>query len=95
MNELTPDEHKILVDAIQDSATVVHKGRKDMNERINGLWWKARIGYNNQNCDPEVLAKFAELIVGECAGIYDKIDNGNLHMGTDNYLEALHKTFWS
>ena len=37
-----------------------------MNERINGLWWKARIGYNNQNCDPEVLAKFAELIVAEC-----------------------------
>ena len=34
MNELTPDEHKILVDAIQDSATVVHKGRKDMNERM-------------------------------------------------------------
>ena len=26
MKELTPDEHKILVDAIQDSATVVHKG---------------------------------------------------------------------
>ena len=39
--------------------------------------------------------KFARLIVGECAGIYDKIDNGNLHMGTDNYLEALHKTFRS
>ena len=37
-----------------------------MNERINGLWWKARIGYNNQNCDPEVLEKFAELIVKEC-----------------------------
>ena len=37
-----------------------------MNERINGLWWKARIGYNNQNCDPEVLEKFAELIVREC-----------------------------
>jgi hypothetical protein len=28
------------------------------------------------------------------AGIYSKIDNGNLHMGTDNYLEALHKTFF-
>jgi hypothetical protein len=42
-----------------------------------------------------VEEKFAELIVGECAGIYDKIDNGNLHMGTDNYLEALHKTFRS
>ena len=37
-----------------------------MNERINGLWWKARIGYNNQNCDPEVLEKFAELIIAEC-----------------------------
>ena len=37
-----------------------------MNERINGLWWQARIGYNNQNCDPEVVAKFAELIVQEC-----------------------------
>jgi hypothetical protein len=37
--------------------------------------------------------KFAELIVRECAGIYDKIDNGNLHMGTDDYLEALQKHF--
>ena len=39
------------------------------------------------------MATFAELIVRECAGIYDKIDNGNLHMGTDNYLEALQKHF--
>jgi hypothetical protein len=39
--------------------------------------------------------RFAELIVRECAGIYEKIDNGNQHMGTDNYLEALHKTFRS
>lgn len=37
-----------------------------MNERIKELWWKARIGYNEQNCDPEVLEKFAELIVAEC-----------------------------
>ena len=43
-----------------------------MNERINGLWWKARIGYNNQSCDPEVLEKFAELIVRECVTVmYD------------------------
>jgi len=41
----------------------------------------------------ESFEKFAELIVRECAGIYDKIDNGNLHMGTDNYLEALRKHF--
>jgi hypothetical protein len=37
-----------------------------MNKRINGLWWQARMGYNNQNCDPEVVVKFAELIVREC-----------------------------
>lgn len=48
--------------------------------------YKEAIGGNN-------LEKFAELIVGECAGIYDKIDNGNLHIGTDNYLEALNKHF--
>ena len=38
--------------------------------------------------------KFAELIIRECAGIYSKIDNGNSHMGTDDYLEALHRTFF-
>jgi hypothetical protein len=45
-----------------------------MNERIEGLWWKARIGYNNQSCDPEVLEKFAELIVRECARVIDRGD---------------------
>ena len=62
-----------------------------MNERINGLWWKARIGYNNQNCDPEVLEKFAELIVRECANIatmnqfqYDAVGNYILkHFGVE------------
>jgi hypothetical protein len=39
------------------------------------------------------LEKFAELIVRECASIYDKIDNGNQHLGTDDYLEALQKHF--
>lgn len=43
-----------------------------MNEQIGGLWWKARIGYNNQQVDPEVLAKFAELIVRECADVIQK-----------------------
>jgi hypothetical protein len=42
---------------------------------------------------PEELDKFAQLIVRECAGIYSKIDNGNSHMGTDDYLEALQKHF--
>lgn len=37
-----------------------------MNKQINELWWKARIGYNNQSCDNEVIEKFANLIVQEC-----------------------------
>lgn len=41
----------------------------------------------------DLMKKFAELIVRECAGIYDAIDNGNLVMGTDDYLEALTKRF--
>jgi hypothetical protein len=39
------------------------------------------------------MEKFALLIVKECAGIYSKIDNGNRHLGTDNYLEAIRKHF--
>ena len=68
-----------------------------MKEPFHTLMWKASIGYNDSwsQVDPEVLERFAQLIVSECAGIYDKIDNGNLHMGTDDYLEALHKTFRS
>ena len=60
-----------------------------------------RYAYSISDSDPSVNwykirdQKFAELIVKECAGIYSKIDNGNLHMGTDNYLEALYKTFRS
>ena len=57
-----------------------------MNERINGLWWKARIGYNNQSCDPEVLEKFAELIVRECAEIcLEANDHKNIlrHFGVE------------
>jgi hypothetical protein len=75
-----------------------------MNERIKQLALQA--GLLPREIGPVVetrhmkkkeqdLEKFAELIVRECAGIYSKIDNGNSHMGTDNYLEALHKTFRS
>lgn len=38
--------------------------------------------------------KLVHLVVWECAGIYQRIDNGNLHMGTDDYIEALNRTFW-
>jgi len=76
-----------------------------MNERIQKLARQAFInaGYDTKDELFDILfkqgtefhEKFADLIVAECAGIYSKIDNGNSHMGTDNYLEALHKTFRS
>jgi len=80
-----------------------------MNERIKELAKKAG-GHPNYKAfkghflppppdyiDPVTvdLEKFAKLIVRECAGIYDAIDNGNLVEGTDDYLEALRKTFRS
>ncbi len=72
-----------------------------MNERIRELMIRAISDVDSVD-DPETrrmyipncfAEKFADLIMKECAGIYDKIDNGNLHMGTDNYLEALQKHF--
>ena len=76
-----------------------------MNERIRELAEQSMLVYRDgdilltgwmSHVDlSEYIEKFAELIVRECAGIYDKIDNGNLHMGTEDYLEALHKTFRS
>ena len=66
-----------------------------MNQRFLELAQKAGLKFPSEGKLSPQEQKFAELIVGECAGIYDKIDNGNLHMGTDDYLEALHKTFRS
>lgn len=40
-----------------------------MNEKINGLWSQAQMGYNDQRCDPEVVEKFAKMIVRECVMI--------------------------
>ena len=72
-----------------------------MNERIRELVAEAGATLNQdfyQNVvditmGPQELEEFAELIVKECSGIYSKIDNGNLHLGTDDYLEALQKHF--
>ena len=67
-----------------------------MNEQIRECWLKAAREDSDDKWDTqeEFIERFARLIVRECAGIYDKIDNGNLHMGTDDYLEALDKTFF-
>ncbi len=85
-----------------DPAT--NKEIKQMNERIRELADEAKqycFEQSQKRLAPEDYMsysdmydkKFAELIVKECAGIYDKIDNGNPHLGTDNYLEALQKHF--
>ena len=44
---------------------------EQMREPFHTLMWKASIGYNDSwsQVDPEVLEKFAELIVEECARI--------------------------
>jgi hypothetical protein len=67
MNELTQDEHKILVDAIHDSATVIHKGQR-MNKRIQELAQQARKNSVRWGVytEEEFYEKFAELIVREC-----------------------------
>ena len=67
MNELTQDEHKILVDAIHDSATVIHKGQI-MNKRIQELSQQARKNSVRWGVytEEEFYEKFAELIVKEC-----------------------------
>ena len=75
MNELTPDEHNIIVDAIHDSATVIHKGQR-MNERIKQITgqvldelvpetWVA-LGYDKIK---EIQFRTAELIVRECGNV--------------------------
>ena len=71
MNELTPDEHNIIVDAIHDSAIVIHKGQR-MNERIKQITgqvldelvpetWVA-LGYDKIK---EIQFRTSELIVKE------------------------------
>ena len=76
MNELTPDEQGMLVDAIHDSATVIHKGRR-MNERIRELMLEAgKTIPGDKHIDADFCAKFAELIVQECvASILKGIQN--------------------
>jgi hypothetical protein len=66
MNELTPDEHGMLVDAIHDSATVIHKGQR-MNERIQELMLEAgKTIPGDKHIDADFCKKFAELIIEEC-----------------------------
>ena len=91
MNELTPDEHKILVDAIHDSVAVVHKGRM-MNERIEQLLEQARaecFRFGNKPATTvgyDELEKFAELIVRECANVADRAEENGCEWIGGNIL---------
>jgi len=78
MNELTPDEHNIIVDAIHDSATVIHKGQR-MNERIKQLMGQTldeKFSGTWSVMDMQDLTKFAdrfaEVIVSECLKLNSK-----------------------
>ena len=73
MNELTPDEQGMLVDAIHDSATVIHKGQR-MNKRITELMLEAgRTIPGDKHIDADFCEKFAELIVAECADVCENL----------------------
>ena len=73
MNELTPDEHGMLVDAIHDSATVIHKGQR-MNQRITELMLEAgKTIPGDKHIDADFCEKFAELIIEECAKVCDEL----------------------
>lgn len=37
-----------------------------MRDKIKKLWYGAQLGFNNQQCEPEVVEKFAELIIQDC-----------------------------
>ena len=87
MNKLTTDEHKILVDAIHDSATIIHKGQM-MNERIKLLAEQAGIYKLDLSDETEywIIEKLAELIVLECAKIADIADESKCEWIGGNIL---------
>ena len=69
MNELIPDEQGMLVDAIHDSVTIIHKGQR-MNQRIIELMLEAgKTIPGDKHIDADFCKKFAELIVRECVAI--------------------------
>lgn len=56
------NDHRILVDSIHDSATIIHKG-KTMNERIRELYYDCQ---DESQSTEQCYQKFAELIIREC-----------------------------
>lgn len=50
--------------------------------------------YIDSYADVEEVEEFARLIVKDCAGIYEAIDNGNDVEGTDVYTVALSSRYF-
>ena len=63
-----------------------------MNERIRELWYQAVQPHTGDSWAEQTafMAKFAELIVGECVGIADKSNTGSKssNEGTEFYYNA-------
>ena len=66
-----------------------------MNKKIQELFAKTTLHRNDHTVEQRhaEIEKFAELIIKECAGVYEAIDNGNKVEGTDNYVLALRRKF--
>lgn len=61
-----------------------------MSKRVTEIYLKT--------LDPKAVSefcyqRFAKAIIGECAGIYEAIDNGNEVEGTSDYLTAVKRRF--
>jgi hypothetical protein len=71
-----------------------------MNDRIKSLIEKATVEEASHGAfgEREVFKrldgeKLTKLVAIECASIYEAIDNGNKHLGTDDYIKAIVKHF--
>ena len=73
--------------------TLIKKFAEQADEYAHNATGSPENRTNGKSYNQNYEEKFAELIVRECAGIYDAIDNGNKQEGTDDYLEALRRRF--
>lgn len=74
-----------------------------MNDKIDELAKQSGFDYDPTDCNfyspdssqwiNKEIYKFAELIIKQCLGIYESIENGNHVMGTYDYPEAVVKHF--
>ena len=87
MNELTPDEHRILVDAIHDSATVIHKGQERIQEILQQpVFERLKDWYDTGPVQKATLEVFVESIIRECVKKGMSIQSQKVSNGSEDYL---------